>query len=63
MSTEGAVERLAIGRGIAAPLIGALVAATGVLPLDDVATVVADEAAMRRGAEQHTVIDYATQEA
>jgi pyruvate ferredoxin/flavodoxin oxidoreductase-like protein len=56
MSTEGAVERLAIGRGIAAPLIGALVAATGVLPIDDVATVVADEAAMRRGAEQHTVL-------
>ena len=34
MSTEGAVERLAIGLGIAAPLIGALVAATGELPLD-----------------------------
>ena len=32
MSTEGAEERLAIGMGIAAPLIGALVAATGVLP-------------------------------
>jgi oxalate oxidoreductase subunit delta len=63
MSTEGAVERLAIGRGIAAPLIGALVAATGVLPIDEVATVVADEAAMRRGAEQYTVIDYAKQEA
>jgi hypothetical protein len=63
MSTEGAVERLAIGRGIAAPLIGALVAATGVLPIDEVATVVADEAAMRRGAEQHTVIEYAQQEA
>ena len=37
MSTEGADERLAIGMGIAAPLIGALVAATGVLPLDGVA--------------------------
>jgi hypothetical protein len=56
MSTEGAVERLAIGRGIAAPLIGALVAATGVLPIDEVATVVADEQAMRRGAEQYTVL-------
>jgi Pyruvate/2-oxoacid:ferredoxin oxidoreductase gamma subunit len=59
MSTEGAVERLAIGRGIAAPMIGALVAATGVLPVDEVARTVADEAAMRRGVQQHTVIDYA----
>ena len=33
MSTEGAEERLAIGMGIAAPLIGALTSATGVLPL------------------------------
>ena len=59
MSTEGAVERLAIGRGIAAPMIGALVAATGVLPVDAVAEVVADRDAMLRGAEKHTVIQYA----
>ncbi len=59
MSTEGAVERLAIGRGIAAPLIGALVAATGVLPVDAVADVVADRDAMLRGATQHTVVQYA----
>src|SRR5271166_3905486 len=58
MSTEGAVERLAIGRGIAAPLIGALVAATGVLGVDAV-EVVADREAMLRGAEKHTVIQYA----
>ena len=31
MSTEGAVERLAIGLGVAAPVIGALVATTGTL--------------------------------
>jgi hypothetical protein len=60
MSTEGAVERLAIGMGIAAPLIGALVAATGELPIDEVAAVVADRDAMMRGAEQHTVIQYAS---
>jgi hypothetical protein len=59
MSTEGAVERLAIGMGIAAPLIGALVAATGDLPVDRVAEVVADRDAMLRGAEKHTVVQYA----
>jgi oxalate oxidoreductase subunit delta len=57
MSTEGAVERLAIGLGVAAPVIGALVAATGTLPIDDVAEVVADRDAMYRGAEQHRVLD------
>jgi hypothetical protein len=57
MSTEGAVERLAIGLGVAAPVIGALVATTGTLPLDDVAEVVADRDAMYRGAEQYRVLD------
>ena len=59
MSTEGAEERLAIGMGIAAPLIGALVATTGVLPVDAVADVVADRDAMLRGAAQHTVVRFA----
>jgi hypothetical protein len=58
MSTEGAEERLAIGLGIAAPLIGALTAATGVLPLEAVADQVADADAMMRGAAQHTVVDF-----
>ncbi len=58
MSTEGAVERLAIGLGIAAPVIGALVATTGAFPLDDVAAVVADRAAMYRGAQQHRVLEF-----
>ena len=57
MSTEGAVERLAIGLGVAAPVIGALVAATGAFGLDDVAGVVADRDAMYRGAEQHRVLE------
>jgi oxalate oxidoreductase subunit delta len=57
MSTEGAVERLAIGLGVAAPVIGALVAATGALGLDDVAGVVTDRDAMYRGAEQHQVLE------
>ncbi len=58
MSTEGAVERLAIGLGIAAPLIGALVAATGDLPVDRVAEVVADRDAMLRGAENHRILNF-----
>jgi oxalate oxidoreductase subunit delta len=63
MSTEGAVERLAIGLGIAAPLIGALVAATDVLPIDKVADTVADRDAMFRGAENYKVIQYKTADA
>jgi hypothetical protein len=59
MSTEGAEERLAIGMGIAAPLIGALVAATGELPIDVVADAVADRDAMMRGVAQHTVVNLA----
>ena len=59
MSTEGAEERLAIGMGISAPLIGALVAATGVLPVDGVADQVADTDAMFRGIAQHRVIEFA----
>jgi hypothetical protein len=58
MSTEGAVERLAIGMGIAAPVIGALVAATGVLAVNDVADVVADRDALLRGAAQYAVLDF-----
>jgi oxalate oxidoreductase subunit delta len=60
MSTEGASERLAVGMGIAAPLIGALVAATGELPVDKVAETVADRDAMLRGVENHRVLEYRT---
>jgi hypothetical protein len=58
MSTEGAEERLAIGLGIAAPLIGALVAAAGELPVDAVADEVADRDAMLRGVEHHKVLEF-----
>jgi hypothetical protein len=58
MSTEGAVERLAIGMGVAAPVIGALVATTGAFAIDDVAEVVADRDAMYRGAEQYKVLEF-----
>jgi len=58
MSTEGAVERLAIGMGVAAPVIGALVATTGTLGIDEVAEVVADRDAMYRGAERYQVLEF-----
>jgi hypothetical protein len=57
MSTEGAEERLAIGMGIAAPLIGALTAVTGELPVEKVADQVADAGAMLRGAAKYAVVD------
>jgi len=59
MSTEGAAERLPIGMGVAAPVIGALIAATGVLPIEEVGNVVADRDAMLRGAAQHKIVNYA----
>jgi oxalate oxidoreductase subunit delta len=63
MSTEGASERSEVGIGIAAPLIGALAAATGVLPLEVVEETVYDRAAFRRGAQQHKVLDYGARRA
>jgi len=57
MSTEGAEERLPLGIGISAPLIGALVAATGDLPVDEVAKVVADRDALLRGVDNHRVLE------
>ena len=59
MSTEGANERSAVGIGIAAPILGALTAATGVLDLDLVASTVEEKSAFRRGAEHFSVLDYA----
>jgi hypothetical protein len=52
MSTGGAVNRLAIGMGIDAPLCGALTAATNELPLAPVA----DGDAFYRSARQHTSV-------
>lgn len=58
-STEGAAERSEVGIGIAAPLLGALTAATGVLPLEVVRDAVTDKEAFDRGAQHHSVLDYA----
>src|SRR5918996_3838220 len=56
-STEGAPERSEVGIGIAAPLTGALVAYTGVIPLDDVAPGVFHRDAMYRGAQDYRVLE------
>jgi hypothetical protein len=40
-------------------LLGALTAATGVLPLEAVRDTVTDKDAFMRGAEHHSVLDYA----
>ena len=58
-STEGAAERSKPGIGIAAPLLGALAEATGVVPLELVREMVADQDAFTRGVEAHAVLDYA----
>jgi Pyruvate/2-oxoacid:ferredoxin oxidoreductase gamma subunit len=58
MSTEGANERSAVGIGIAAPLLGALTASTGVLEVDAVADTVEEREAFNRGAEHYRVLDY-----
>ena len=55
MSTEGAAERKAVGLGVAAPLIGAAAAATGIVKLENVEKVVGDPAAMLRGAQNFVV--------
>jgi Pyruvate/2-oxoacid:ferredoxin oxidoreductase gamma subunit len=62
MSTEGALERTPVGMGIAAPLFGALIASTGVIPIDTGAETVADKDAFYRGAQQFQVLDYAEAE-
>lgn len=58
-STEGAAERSDVGIGVAPPLLGALIAATGVLPLEVVRETVRDKDAFMRGAKHHSVLDYA----
>ena len=55
MSTEGAAERKAIGIGVAAPLIGAAAAATGVVKLESLEKVVGDFEAVKRGAQNFVV--------
>ncbi|SMB98680.1 oxalate oxidoreductase subunit delta [Thermanaeromonas toyohensis ToBE] len=48
---EGATDATGIGGGISAPLVGAVVKATGIVNLDNLAKVVKNPEAMRRGYE------------
>jgi hypothetical protein len=57
MSTEGAAERKAVGLGVAAPLIGATAAASGIVSLESLQKVIGDPEGMMRGAQNYTVIE------
>lgn len=60
LSTEGASEKRFVGVGVAAPLIGAAAAATGVVSPETLAVIVHDVAATRRGAAQYVALDVRT---
>ena len=62
MSTEGALERTPVGMGVAAPLFGALIAATGVISTDTAAQTVAEKDAFYRGTEHYRMLDFAESE-
>jgi len=56
--SEGGVDATALGAGVAAPLLGAVAKATGLVKLQTLEQVVANKAALKRGYEQavvHTV--------
>jgi Pyruvate/2-oxoacid:ferredoxin oxidoreductase gamma subunit len=55
MSTEGAAERKAVGLGVAAPLIGATAAASGIVKIESLEKVVGDPDGMNRGAQNFVV--------
>lgn len=63
MSTEGSAEKRKIGVGIAAPLVGAVAAATGIVSVESLKQVVTDVNAMLRGAEQVRILNYAARKA
>lgn len=63
MSTEGSAEKRKVGVGVAAPLVGAVAAATGIVKVDTLRQVVHDVDAMLRGAEQVRILNYAARKA
>jgi Pyruvate/2-oxoacid:ferredoxin oxidoreductase gamma subunit len=60
MSTEGSAEKRKVGVGIAAPLVGAVAAATGIIKVESLKGVVSDVDAMVRGAENVRVLNYSS---
>lgn len=63
MSTEGSAEKRRVGVGIAAPLVGALAKATGIVSMESLAAVVSDQAALLRGYENARILDYTAHKA
>jgi oxalate oxidoreductase subunit delta len=57
LSTEGAAELAAVGGGISAPLMGAVVKATGCVTIEGLEAVVADPKAARRGHDECVVLE------
>ncbi len=59
LSTEGAAELAAVGGGISAPLMGAVVRATGCVKIETLEGVVADPKGARRGYEECKLLEVA----
>jgi oxalate oxidoreductase subunit delta len=57
LSTEGAAELAAVGGGISAPLMGAVVRATGCVKIETLEGAVADPKAARRGYDECQVLE------
>lgn len=53
--TEGAVDATTLGAGIAAPLVGAAMKATGMVAMENVEAVVLNKEALKRGAEEAVI--------
>ena len=57
LSTEGAAELAAIGSGVAAPLLGAVVRGSGCVRLETVQSVIANTAAAQRGHDECRILE------
>jgi oxalate oxidoreductase subunit delta len=53
--SEGGIDSVGLGAGVAAPILGALVKATGAVKLDSLAQVVKNKDAMYKGHDQATI--------
>jgi oxalate oxidoreductase subunit delta len=53
--SEGGIDSVGLGAGVAAPILGALVKATGAVKLESLAQVVKNKDAMYKGHDQATI--------